>query len=177
MKFATAFFALIPLVYALPAPDPEVMPSLVVAAAPNLCRPQALASRAQGAVFVCANAPFAEPCSKFSGVSGECVNFPAAFSDDISSVGPDSGQDCFFFVQVFFRADAGCSGARLGPVRNPGIPDLFSTGFNDNISSFQYAIYTDQPKRSTTHWWTGASSGERNFLPRSRQRLKYEAES
>ncbi|KAJ7466008.1 hypothetical protein FB451DRAFT_1402415 [Mycena latifolia] len=123
MKFATAFFALIPLVYSLPAPDPE-----------------ALKPRAQGAVFVCANATFAQPCGKFSSVSAECVNFPAAFNDDISSVGPDSGQDCFFFVQVFFRVfarDAGCSGAELGPVRDPGISDLFSTGFNDKISSFQ----------------------------------------
>ncbi|KAJ7117572.1 hypothetical protein C8R44DRAFT_879133 [Mycena epipterygia] len=132
MKFTAAFFALIPLVYAIPAPDPE-LPSI--------------SSRTQGAVFVCVNAGFTAPCAKFSGASGQCVNFPDAFNNDISSVGPDSGQDCFFFVGT------GCSGATLGPIRDPGIADLAepelptttsalgssptSTNFNDQISSFK----------------------------------------
>ncbi|KAJ7473536.1 hypothetical protein FB451DRAFT_1398648 [Mycena latifolia] len=117
MKFTPAFLALVPLVYAIPAPEP------------------ALSARAQGAVFVCGNAPFVQPCTKFRGASGECVNFSAAFNDNISSVGPDAGQECFFFI------DGGCSGASFGPIRSPGIANIATNpstaGFNDQLSSFR----------------------------------------
>ncbi|KAJ7464513.1 hypothetical protein FB451DRAFT_1403186 [Mycena latifolia] len=124
MKFTTPFklFALLPLVSAFPMPDPA---------------PPTLASRAQGSIYVCVNALFETPCAKFSGASGQCVNFPAAYKNDISSVGPDSGQDCFFFV------GPGCTGASFGPLRNPGSPNLATlppaptTGFNDRLSSFK----------------------------------------
>ncbi|KAJ6586528.1 hypothetical protein DFH09DRAFT_1308544 [Mycena vulgaris] len=119
MKFTAAFLTLIPLVYAIPAP--EHTPTLT--------------SRTPGTVFVCANAPWVEPCTKFSGASGECVNFSASFQDDISSVGPDSGQQCFFFAQ----------GPSFGPLRRPGAANLatvpapsFTIGtFNDRLSSFK----------------------------------------
>jgi hypothetical protein len=48
--------------------------------------------------FVCTDAEFAGNCDVFHGASGQCVNFPGNFNDDISAVGPDSGQDCFFFM-------------------------------------------------------------------------------
>jgi hypothetical protein len=48
--------------------------------------------------FVCVDGGFTGSCGHFSGTSGECVNFPAAFNDNISSFGPDSGQDCFIYV-------------------------------------------------------------------------------
>ncbi|KAJ7430915.1 hypothetical protein FB451DRAFT_1422106 [Mycena latifolia] len=111
MKLTAALFTLIPLIYAIPAP--ETAPS----------------SRAQGTVFVCGNAPFVEPCTKFRGANGECVNFSAAFNDNISSVRPDSGQECFFFV------DGACSGASFGPIRSPGIANIptnpSTAAFND----------------------------------------------
>ncbi|KAJ7653429.1 hypothetical protein B0H17DRAFT_1147141 [Mycena rosella] len=131
MKFTTTFVALISVVYAIPAPTPD-LPDLS-ARAPGAVYVQSslMVHTHAHACFVCANAPFVDPCGKFSGVSGECVNFPASFDDDISSVGPDSGQDCFFYV------DVGCGGASLGPIRGPGIPDLFNSGFNDQISSFK----------------------------------------
>ncbi|KAJ7659457.1 hypothetical protein B0H17DRAFT_1212907 [Mycena rosella] len=117
MKFTTTFVALISVVYAIPAPTPDL---------PDL------SARAPGAVFVCANAPFVDPCGKFSGVSGECVNFPASFDDDISSVGPDSGQDCFFYVY-----GCGVRGRKPRAHQRPRDPDLFNSGFNDQISSFK----------------------------------------
>ncbi|KAJ7140857.1 hypothetical protein C8R44DRAFT_726570 [Mycena epipterygia] len=126
MKFTIALFALIPLVYALPAPEGDL---------------GALSARTQGNVFVCVNAGFTGDCTTLHGSSGECVNVPLVFNDNISSVGPDSGQDCFFFMQVFPRAldDANCGGSSLGPIRDPGIPDLnidADVAFNDAISSF-----------------------------------------
>ncbi|KAJ6572789.1 hypothetical protein DFH09DRAFT_1312565 [Mycena vulgaris] len=47
----------------------------------------------------------------------------------LSSIGPDPGQDCFFFVN--FQ----CTGETLGPLRSPGISDLSTTNFNDRIKS------------------------------------------
>ncbi|KAJ7873837.1 hypothetical protein B0H14DRAFT_2343924, partial [Mycena olivaceomarginata] len=83
--------------------------------------------------FVCTNSGFAGTCSVFRGASGECISFPGDFNDDITSIGPDSGQDCFFL-----RNDLGCTGQQLGPIRSPGISNLASNaGFNDQISSFQ----------------------------------------
>ncbi|KAJ6620489.1 hypothetical protein B0H10DRAFT_1079081 [Mycena sp. CBHHK59/15] len=119
MKFTTAFFALIPLVYAIPAPERDL---------------GALSARTQGNVFVCVDADFTGQCTTLHGSSGQCVNVPLVFNDNISSVGPDSGQDCFFFI------DANCGGSSLGPIRDPGIPNLnvdATVAFNDAISSFK----------------------------------------
>ncbi|KAJ7436067.1 hypothetical protein B0H11DRAFT_1937018 [Mycena galericulata] len=118
MKFTFAFFALIPLVYALPAPEDN---------------PGALSARTQGNVRVCVDAGFTGDCTTLHSSSGQCVNVPLVFNDNISSVGPDDGQDCFFFI------DANCGGSSLGPIRFPGIPDLnidADVAFNDAISSF-----------------------------------------
>ncbi|KAJ6534972.1 hypothetical protein B0H19DRAFT_964149, partial [Mycena capillaripes] len=90
--------------------------------------------------YVCTDAGFAGSCTKFTGASGQCVNFSAAYNDDISAVGPDAAQDCFFFE------DGGCSGASFGPIRDPGIFNLVtylgssatqSLRFNDQLSSFK----------------------------------------
>ncbi|KAJ7136989.1 hypothetical protein C8R44DRAFT_364355 [Mycena epipterygia] len=124
MKFSTAFFALVPLVAALPAVNNTEASNTTAV----------ISARIQGNVFVCVNAGFNIPCDVFHGSSGQCVNFPSSFNDNISAVGPDSDQDCFFFI------DAGCSGASLGPIRNPGIANLNvppTVPFNDHISSFR----------------------------------------
>ncbi|KAJ7172913.1 hypothetical protein C8R43DRAFT_1230977 [Mycena crocata] len=83
MKFTTAFFAFISLVVALPTPDGD------------------LGTRQQGNVFVCVDAGFQNGCTTLQGSSAQCVNVPGVFNDNISSVGPDSAQDCFFFTSVF----------------------------------------------------------------------------
>ncbi|KAJ6540127.1 hypothetical protein DFH09DRAFT_1323148 [Mycena vulgaris] len=89
MKLTTAVFALIPLVHAIPTPEPDAV---------------ALAARTQGNVLVCHDAGFAGGCKVLHGASGQCVNVPASFNDNISAVGPDSGQDCFFFMQVLLKS-------------------------------------------------------------------------
>ncbi|KAK7050596.1 hypothetical protein R3P38DRAFT_3608439 [Favolaschia claudopus] len=128
MKFTAAFLALIPLVAAIP---PVFERSADVVDASNSTQ---LEARIQGNVFVCVDAGFTGNCGVFHGASGQCISFGPDFNDDISAVGPDSGQDCFFFI------DGDCLGAQLGPIRNPGIPNLNvppNVQFNDQISSFK----------------------------------------
>ncbi|KAJ6533055.1 hypothetical protein B0H19DRAFT_1272545 [Mycena capillaripes] len=84
--------------------------------------------------FVCTAGGFAGTCGKFHGASGQCVDFLSQFNDEISAIGPDSGQDCFFYLAF------NCSSEQLGPIRNPGISNLNSNGFipfNNQISSFK----------------------------------------
>ncbi|KAK7045009.1 hypothetical protein R3P38DRAFT_2882090 [Favolaschia claudopus] len=126
MKFTAAFFALIPFVAA--------MPPVFERSTDTTNSTQELVARTQGNVFVCTDAGFTGTCGVFHGNSGECVNLPSQFNDNISSVGPDSGQDCFFYI------DINCSGGQLGPIRSPGISNLnvaATVGFNDHISSFK----------------------------------------
>jgi hypothetical protein len=126
MKFSTAFFALIPLVAALPPAirsdgsnstevtrrhsHSNVLANSCIA---DLCqnswqyvrtaRRTTIFAKAhvQFYSFVCTDAGFTGNCGVFSGASGQCINFPSSFNDDITAVGPDDGQDCFFYMQVF----------------------------------------------------------------------------
>ncbi|KAK7051754.1 hypothetical protein R3P38DRAFT_2857212 [Favolaschia claudopus] len=126
MKFTAAFLALIPFVAA--------MPSVLERSTDATNSTQELVARTPGNVFVCTDAGFTGDCGTFHGNSGQCVNFPGEFNDDITAVGPDDGQDCFFFI------DAGCTNQQLGPLRSPGIANLnvaATVAFNDHISSFQ----------------------------------------
>ncbi|KAJ7256080.1 hypothetical protein C8J57DRAFT_1517812 [Mycena rebaudengoi] len=110
MKFSTSFFALIPFVAATALPPAPQTP---------------------GNVRVCTDAGFTGNCQTLNGGSTQCVNVPGGFNDEISSFGPDDGQDCFIF------ADAGCVGAQNGPIRFPGISNLKTVGFNDKMSSWK----------------------------------------
>ncbi|KAJ6541083.1 hypothetical protein DFH09DRAFT_1322934 [Mycena vulgaris] len=103
MKFTTAFFALIPLTWHLTATRPRL--------------------------FVCTDAGFTGSCTTLHGGGGECVDVLLTFNDNISAVGPDSGQECFFFRQVFRLIS--------GPVISPGMDNLGGNIMNDAISSFQ----------------------------------------
>ncbi|KAJ6603069.1 hypothetical protein B0H10DRAFT_2217616 [Mycena sp. CBHHK59/15] len=122
MKSITAFIVLIPFVAAVP-------PTLHSASSTEIV------ARSPGNVFVCVEAGFTGHCGNFAGASGQCVNFPSDFNDDITAVGPDDGQDCFFYI------DANCSNEQLGPIRSPGLANLRDTPehlpFNDAISSFK----------------------------------------
>ncbi|KAJ6518472.1 hypothetical protein DFH09DRAFT_939921 [Mycena vulgaris] len=124
MKLTTAVFALIPLVHAIPTPEPDaVIATFVVlysstqlifspgcACRPHLRQRVYRASRCKFNAhvdcpsLVCHDAGFAGGCKVFHGASGQCVNVPASFNDNISAVGPDSGQDCFFFMQVLLKS-------------------------------------------------------------------------
>ncbi|KAJ7849573.1 hypothetical protein B0H13DRAFT_1906114 [Mycena leptocephala] len=122
MKFSTAFFALVPLVAALP-------PALRSVEGTNGTRDhRSMLGTPRANIFVCTDAGFTGNCGVFTGTSGECINFPSSFNDDITAVGPDDGQDCFFYMQ------------QLGPIRSPGIANLnvaATVAFNDHISSFK----------------------------------------
>ncbi|KAJ7268440.1 hypothetical protein C8J57DRAFT_1509621 [Mycena rebaudengoi] len=89
MKFSTALFALIPLIAALPHDLRSTTGNVE------------LVARVQGNVFACSQAGFVNVppaiCRVLHGASNQCVNVPPELNDAISSIGPDSGQDCFFF--------------------------------------------------------------------------------
>ncbi|KAJ6533059.1 hypothetical protein B0H19DRAFT_1272536 [Mycena capillaripes] len=89
MKFTTAFPPLIPFVTALP---PALRSTVEVTNSTKIT------ARTQGNVFVCTAGGFAGTCGKFHGASGQCVDFLSQFNDEISAIGPDSGQDCFFYL-------------------------------------------------------------------------------
>ncbi|KAJ7222897.1 hypothetical protein C8J57DRAFT_1731545 [Mycena rebaudengoi] len=121
MKLSAAFFALVPLVAAMPPAARTVEAGTdTVSPKPNVL----------GNVFVCVDPNFLPPCAIFHGASGQCINFPPPFQHSISSVAPDPGQACFFFDQP------NCVGRQLGPLPPPVIADLAIFGFDDVIMSF-----------------------------------------
>ncbi|KAJ6592870.1 hypothetical protein B0H19DRAFT_1245680 [Mycena capillaripes] len=124
MRLSAPFFSLVSLVAALP-PAPRAVDV-------------AISARTQGNVFVCTDVQFTGSCAVFHGASGQCINFPSAFNDDISSVGPTPAR-----TASSSRNDGGCLGQQLGPVRSPGDSNLLNPAtiaFNDQISSFQYLL-------------------------------------
>ncbi|KAJ7464115.1 hypothetical protein FB451DRAFT_1179954 [Mycena latifolia] len=117
MKFSTAFFALVPLVAALPPASRSEVESL---SARTVGHVQADFVKTPPAI-----------CEHYvAAKSGDCVDFSPEIDNTVSSFGPDAGQQCFIF------ADGGCAGPRVGPIFFPGIPDLSTIGMNDVISSF-----------------------------------------
>ncbi|KAJ7249638.1 hypothetical protein C8J57DRAFT_1521655 [Mycena rebaudengoi] len=146
MKFATAFFALVPFVAALPPAVRTIAPEIRNATAlvlnllfhptplPFITRPRQVGPtpNTQGNVFVGVNANWVGGTDHFHGSSGQCVNVPVIWNDLISAFGPDPGQDCFIFI------DADCRGPQNGPIRSPGISNLATIGFNDAVSSFKF---------------------------------------
>ncbi|KAJ7222896.1 hypothetical protein C8J57DRAFT_1592947 [Mycena rebaudengoi] len=159
MKRSAAFFALVPLVAAMPPAARTVEASTDTVRTTQLIMNLPVLKRRQvspkpnvlGNVFVCVNPNFVSPCATFHGASGQCINFPPPFQHSISSVGPDPGQDCVFFTQVppFNRqvclaysnsSEPNCVGRQL-VVRAPGIADLATVGFDDVIMSFNWKAF------------------------------------
>ncbi|KAJ7504779.1 hypothetical protein B0H11DRAFT_2273311 [Mycena galericulata] len=123
MVFVTGFFALIPFVI----PAALVIP---VALAAN----QALTSRTPG-VFACTGANFTGDCSTFNHTSGECVNFPAPFNNNIGSFSTDDGN-----CQTYLDPDC------CGPYLNVTIASprySFPPEFENAISSFRCSYDID----------------------------------
>ncbi|KAJ7927801.1 hypothetical protein B0H13DRAFT_2312209 [Mycena leptocephala] len=113
MQFTTAFFALVPLVAALPSA-------------------LGLAVRTPGNVLSCSQAGFQADCEHiFSTFSGECIQYDSGLRKQVSAFGPDSGQTCFLF------AGDGCTGAESVAITFPGISNLQTINFNDEASSYQ----------------------------------------
>ena len=62
--------------------------------------PQARAADTDGNIFVCTDANYGGNCENIGFNSGACNNFPTAFQDDISSIGPDDGWKCNVYMYV-----------------------------------------------------------------------------
>ncbi|KAJ6533668.1 hypothetical protein B0H19DRAFT_1081082 [Mycena capillaripes] len=113
MQFTTAFFALVPLVAALPSA-------------------LGLAVRTPGNVLSCSEAGFQADCERIlSTFSGECIQYDSGLSKQLSAFGPDSGQTCFLF------AGDGCTGAVSGAIVFPGVSNLQAINFNDEATSYK----------------------------------------
>ncbi|KAJ7181388.1 hypothetical protein C8R43DRAFT_1116768 [Mycena crocata] len=115
MKFTVAFLALLPIIYASPAPESD------------------LTARALGPgnINFCADPNLSGDCLLLHGDNGECVNIPAELDDKISSAVGDPGQTCFLFT------GANCTGDRSTLANGEvGIPEHPVTT-DDAISSFQ----------------------------------------
>ncbi|KAJ7925081.1 hypothetical protein B0H13DRAFT_2266447 [Mycena leptocephala] len=123
MQFTTAFFALVPLVAALPSA-------------------LGLAVRTPGNV----DAGFKAACEDiFSTFSGECIQYDSVLRKQLSAFGPDSGQTCFLFACVsvsrVLLARSENEGRRLHrhrirAITFPGVSNLQTINFNDEASSY-----------------------------------------
>jgi hypothetical protein len=49
-------------------------------------------------VYICTDANFGGACVNYGISINQCSNLPAAFNDDISSLGPDDGLQCIFYL-------------------------------------------------------------------------------
>lgn len=117
MKFTIALFALIPLIHALPAPEGDLVMAILSVLYPfyltdifrrahfppapkatcmSASRPPELNAHIHFLSFVCIDAGFTGDCTTLHGSSGECVNVPLVFNDNISGVRPDSGRTASF---------------------------------------------------------------------------------
>ncbi|KAJ7277956.1 hypothetical protein C8J57DRAFT_1503793 [Mycena rebaudengoi] len=109
MKISTVFFALIPLIAAVPSSNN------VVAPAPDV-----------GNVFLCSELNFQGTCIVEHVTIGQCTSLPAGFT--VKSFGPDAGLTCFVFDQT------NCAGRSVGPITN-GQVNPIPVGFE--IASFR----------------------------------------
>lgn len=62
--------------------------------------PQTRAAEVDGHVYICTDANWSGDCTNYGFYEGVCSNFPAEFQDDISSIGPDGGWKCNFYMFV-----------------------------------------------------------------------------
>ncbi|KAJ7264798.1 hypothetical protein C8J57DRAFT_407652, partial [Mycena rebaudengoi] len=109
MKVSTAFFALIPLVAAVPSSNN------VVAPAPDV-----------GNVTLCSERNFEGTCIVDHVTIGQCTSLSGAFT--AQSFAPDAGLTCFVFDQV------NCAGRSVGPITS-GQVNPIPVGFK--IASFR----------------------------------------
>ncbi|KAJ7872613.1 hypothetical protein B0H14DRAFT_2570109 [Mycena olivaceomarginata] len=129
MMFPAALFALVPFVVGLPSAlhivSNNTAAAMVIRPPSHptsiylLTTPPQIGERQRG------------NCMLWHGKSNACVTLPPNFNDALSSFGPDTGQDCFIFVET------GCSSSTFGPIQHPGFDDLELIGWNNAISSFK----------------------------------------
>jgi hypothetical protein len=109
--------------------------------------------QANAHVFICTDYNYGGACTNYGVTKGQCSNLPSAYNDNISSLGPDNGLSCTFYLCAsrlsdgrwharlrlfyFIHSDADCSGYNYG-FSYPGVKDLRTIGtgiLNDNFSS------------------------------------------
>jgi hypothetical protein len=56
-------------------------------------------------VYICTDANFGGACVNYGISINQCSNLPAAFNDDISSLGPDNGLQCVFYLYATQPSD------------------------------------------------------------------------
>ncbi|KAH7071593.1 hypothetical protein FB567DRAFT_612186 [Paraphoma chrysanthemicola] len=86
-------------------------------------------------IYICANAPFAAPCTNLHVPVSECIDIPDDFAGKISSAGPDEGTFCTLY------SDKACHGDAL-PFTNPGIRELRRYGYEDVARSVRCDFIT-----------------------------------
>ncbi|TIC99370.1 hypothetical protein CH35J_005089 [Colletotrichum higginsianum] len=82
-------------------------------------------------LYICQNINFGGSCVNVEVSTGVCYNLINGWNDVVSSLGPDAGTSCTLYE------NAGCTGAALPNIVNPGISNLGERGFNDRASSFR----------------------------------------
>ncbi|KAF9731730.1 hypothetical protein PMIN01_10747 [Paraphaeosphaeria minitans] len=100
--------------------------------------------RANTAVYLCNDRNFSGYCVHIPSPSGTCVPLASDLNDLVSSVGPDQGSFCYFFV--YSNANCDDTGGFFH-VGYPGIADLSKTpvngpsgstkNFEDKLSSYR----------------------------------------
>ncbi|KAJ7702033.1 hypothetical protein B0H14DRAFT_3883871 [Mycena olivaceomarginata] len=107
-----------------------------------------LAKRTQGNVFLCNDPNFTGYCVLITGAtSGGCVELGPDLDKQVSSIGPDAGQSCYFFRNHF--CDAGSEVDVIQKFRTPGFTDLSLFGW-DNAGSSYSCIFDGGPPLTVT---------------------------
>ncbi|KAK3948315.1 hypothetical protein QBC32DRAFT_269149 [Pseudoneurospora amorphoporcata] len=81
--------------------------------------------RASFGVYLCANAPWKEPCQHITSQSNQCIKLDSALAGQVSSIGPDQGAYCRFFFSDNCVDNNGCEHFDL---TSPGYSDLSLLG-------------------------------------------------
>ncbi|KAI3548862.1 hypothetical protein CSPX01_02885 [Colletotrichum filicis] len=77
-------------------------------------------------LYICSDANFSGRCQNLESNTGQCYDLGNGFNDVVSSLGPDAGTSCTIWE------NAGCTGASIVNIVNPGIYNLADSNWNFN---------------------------------------------
>ncbi|KAJ7860166.1 hypothetical protein B0H13DRAFT_2672134 [Mycena leptocephala] len=107
-----------------------------------------LTKRTQGNVYLCNDPNFSGYCVLITGAtSGGCVALGSDLDKQVSSIGPDPDQSCYFFRNRF--CGAGSKTDVIQKFRSPGFTDLSLIGWDNAGSSFS-CIFDGGPPLTVT---------------------------
>ncbi|KAK1546273.1 hypothetical protein CPAR01_00240 [Colletotrichum paranaense] len=101
-------------------------------------------------LYICSDANFSGRCQNLESNTGQCFRLHLddlgnGFNDVVSSLGPDAGTSCTIWE------NAGCTGASIVNIVNPGIYNLADSNWNFNDKSPGYASYPAPPIQNYGH--------------------------